>query len=113
MTMTVNFGAKSTLHQHLRSWRLYKGLSIAAFAAFIGKPNGTYREWENGRRAMKLDEIASIAEHLGVHPSRLLFHPGDEFRIVLPSVPKEPDPAPEYVRASTKYSSVESGRCFL
>jgi transcriptional regulator with XRE-family HTH domain len=73
-------GPTSNLHQHLRSWRSHKKLTLQFVADKIGSKVNTISGWETGKRTVDLDDIEKLAAAYGVHPAALLFAPNDPAR---------------------------------
>ncbi|MBC9176793.1 helix-turn-helix domain-containing protein [Pseudoroseomonas ludipueritiae] len=66
--------AKAMQH-NLKLWRNFKGYTLRALAEQTGNPVSTLSSWENGTRALDLDDLRDLAAFYGVHPAALLMTP--------------------------------------
>lgn len=65
-------GIENTFITFLKKERKARKLSQPAFADFLGIPFETYKSYEYGKNAIKLDVVERIAERLDVDPSDML-----------------------------------------
>ncbi|AOW49402.1 hypothetical protein A4R89_08220 [Acetobacter ascendens] len=72
---TAMAGTRYTLHEHLRAWRKYRGLTLEQTANIIGSKPNTLSGWETGSRKVDLDDLKKLADAYGVEPAALLFSP--------------------------------------
>lgn len=68
------------LQSNLRLWRLSRGLTLAALAEQTGNKVSTLSGWENGHRAVDIDDLRNLAAHYGVHVAALLMTPEEANR---------------------------------
>ncbi|WP_424140273.1 helix-turn-helix domain-containing protein [Roseomonas chloroacetimidivorans] len=72
--------------QHLRAWRESLGLSRQEVVNKIGTlapddsplDQAALAKWESGETAVRVEDIALLAQVYGVTPDRLFFPPGDD-----------------------------------
>lgn len=69
----------SQVGTRLRLFREMKNKSVQQIADLLGVDERTYREVENGRRQLKLNEMLAIAEYLDIQPEALYKGEGDVF----------------------------------
>jgi|GEM_PF-1350542 len=63
----------------LRLFREMRNKSVQQIADLLGVDERTYREVENGRRQLKLNEMLAISEYLDIQPEALYKREGDFF----------------------------------
>jgi transcriptional regulator with XRE-family HTH domain len=68
--------AKS-MQANLKLWRKAKGHTLRALAEHTGNKISTLSSWENGVRAMDLDDLRKLADFYEVHPAALLMTPNE------------------------------------
>ncbi len=64
-------------YEHLSAWRMKKGLSQEQIANMLDVNKSTVSRWENGKRALDLNDLNRLAEIYGVDPLALLMSPDD------------------------------------
>ena len=80
-----------TMGQRLQSVRQDKGMSQPELAKAAGVPVGTLRNWEQDRRAPRLDTAKKVARALGVSVDALTVNGGEEKPSAPPGVPPAGD----------------------
>ena len=68
--------AKSMQH-NLKLWRKANGHTLRALAEHTGNKISTLSSWENGVRAVDLDDLRKLADVYGAHPAALLMTPNE------------------------------------
>lgn len=63
---------QSDQRQHIRDWRLHRGMSLDDLMMETGIPKGRLSEIERGKRRYNQDQIEIIADALGCTPGDLL-----------------------------------------
>lgn len=66
-----------TMQGNLKLWRKARKLTLAALAEQTGNKVSTLSSWENGDRAVDLDDLRRLASFYEVHPAALLMRPED------------------------------------
>jgi len=70
------------LGSRLAQLRKQKGMTQNQLANAIGRDSMTVSRWERGERIMRADDVAAVAEALGIHAGLLFEEPteptGDE-----------------------------------
>ncbi|WP_131829580.1 helix-turn-helix domain-containing protein [Teichococcus deserti] len=70
------------MQANLKTWRKHRNLTLAALAEHTGNKLSTLSSWENGKRAMSLDDLQKLATFYGVHPAALLMAPQNAAPVV-------------------------------
>ncbi|MBC9208913.1 helix-turn-helix transcriptional regulator [Roseomonas aerophila] len=65
------------MQNNLKLWRKAKGHTLRALAEHTGNKISTLSSWENGVRAMDLDDLRKLADFYEVHPAALLMTPSE------------------------------------
>lgn len=51
-----------SMHQHLRAWRLFRGLSQEQVANMLGKRHTTIGRWERGRMKLSTADLEALSK---------------------------------------------------
>lgn len=65
------------IHQHLRAWRLAKGMTLEQVGGEMGVEHTTVQRWEFGKIAIPSTKLERLAALYGVSVPSLLAAPND------------------------------------